>query len=72
MESYNHLITINKNTSVLEIHRVLSDGQKEFLTSIDLTSISAQSDYAKYENLAKNMGETILMDSPIARTILEL
>ncbi len=72
MESYDHLITIDKDTSILKIHRILSNGNHEFLTSIQLSTISTEKNFTEYESLAKNIGETVLMDSPLARAILKI
>jgi len=72
MKIKGHQISVDEEKKTLSIHRVMSDGTVEFLTSTDLPNISAHDSWDEFENFAKQLGENLLMDSPSARRILKL
>lgn len=72
MESYDHLVKIEEGSRTLSIYRVFGKGTSEFLTSVELPEISAQKSDEEFEAFAKQLGENILLDSPVARKLLDI
>lgn len=70
--TYSHLIEIDEPTRKLIIQRVYADGRKEFFTHVELPATSVA---AREEGLAafcRTLGENLLLDSPVARELLNL
>ncbi|MCF6264252.1 MAG: hypothetical protein L3J24_11790 [Xanthomonadales bacterium] len=65
MENFKHLIEIDKGK--LTIHRVFDNGTKELFTETALPDINAGDNWDAFAEFSKQLGENILMDSPVAR-----
>jgi hypothetical protein len=72
MKIESHQVKVDEERKTLSIHRVMSDGTVELLTSTDLPNISAHESWDEFEDFAKQLGENLLMDSPSARRVLKL
>jgi hypothetical protein len=70
MKMHDHFVHIDLGARELQIFRVLSDGQKELYTAITLPESSGWTE--KFESFAKQLGENLLLDSPVARKLLDL
>jgi hypothetical protein len=71
MRPYDHLVQIDEDTRELKIWRVDADGTRTFYTSTELPHSSGWKD-DRLEVFAKQLGENLLMDSPVARKLLKL
>lgn len=72
MLKYNHLIEISENDRRLIIYRVYEDNRTELFTEVDIPSKTAAENKDKFEEFARLLGENLLLDSPIARKLLDL
>lgn len=71
MRPYDHLIHIDEDTREIKIYRVDADGARSLYTSTELPHSSGWKD-GHLEAFAKQLGENLLMDSPVARKLLKL
>lgn len=71
MRPYDHVVQIDESTRELKIYRLDTDGTRTFFTSTELPKSSGWED-GRLEVFAKQLGENLLMDSPVARKLLEL
>jgi len=71
MRPYDHLVQIDEDTRVLKIYRLDADGTRTFYTSTELPQSSGWKD-DRLAAFAKQLGENLLMDSPVARKLLSL
>lgn len=72
MKTFSHIVSIDPEKKLLKIYRLFEDSQKEFLTERSIEGISAQKDWGKFSQFAQQLGENILMDSPVARQIMNI
>lgn len=72
MINYNHLIEINERSRQLIIYRIYEDGRKELFTEVELPSKTFDEDKNLFEEFCHLLGENLLMDSPIARKLLDI
>lgn len=70
MEDFDHLIHFDSVERRLVIHRVATDGSRHLFTYLDLPQGKASP--LDIERLASKLGESILIDSPTARRILDI
>lgn len=70
--SYSHLVEIDETKRLLTIYRVNEIGEKMLFTSIDLPVLTFDKDSEAYRNFAQQLGENLLVDSPVARKIFGL
>lgn len=70
--SFSHLVEIDESSRQLIIYRVFPDGEKQLFTQTDLPSKTIDEDKDSFEKFARTLGENILIDSPIARSILNI
>jgi hypothetical protein len=68
MSSFNHLVCVNENSRELEIFRVDDNGIQTLFTKVSLPQSSGWT--SETERLAKQLGENLLIDSPVARRLL--
>ena len=68
--SFSHLVEIDESSRQLAIFRVFPDGEKQLYTQTDLPTKMLGEDKEAFEEFARTLGENILIDSPIARTLL--
>lgn len=71
MRPYDHLVHIDEDTRELKIYRVDTDGTRTFYTSTVLPESSGWKD-DRLEAFAKQLGEALLVDSPVGRRLLKL
>jgi DNA-binding PadR family transcriptional regulator len=69
--SFNHLVEIDEEAKRLTIYRIYEDGRKELYTHVDMP-ISSEGDKEKFQNFSQLLGENLLIDSPVARRLLNL
>jgi hypothetical protein len=67
--TYDHLIHVDEEHRELQIFRVSSSGVKTLYTSL---SLGSGQDQEAVRQLAAILGENLLLDSPVARKLLEL
>jgi hypothetical protein len=73
MSNYFHLIEINEDRRQIVIYRIYGNGKKELFTTTDLPSATLKDEKNKaFGELARLLGENLLLDSPIARKLLDL
>lgn len=65
--SFSHLIEMNDKEDRIIIYRIFDDGRKQLYTHIDFSDISFDADRSCFDLLAKELGENLLLDSPVAR-----
>ncbi|QBG89687.1 hypothetical protein ACQR53_01005 [Xanthomonas oryzae] len=70
MFEYSHLVCVDEESRKLIVYRVTAEGKKTLLTEVSLPSKQGWS--IDLENMAKELGENLLMDSPVARRLLEI
>ena len=71
MRAYDHIVQIDESTRELRIYRLDADGTRTFYTSTELPSSSGWKD-TSLQAFARLLGENLLMDSPVARKLLNL
>lgn len=69
---YEHVIRFSEEERRLYIYRVFANGREELLTYVSLDGISLDSGDRSIQKLAQWFGENILLDSPIARKLLNI
>jgi hypothetical protein len=70
--TYDHLLKIDKNNRQIHIFRVFQDGSSVLFTSLDLPAAQLGGWSDETVKLALRLGEDLLIDSPVARTFLNL
>jgi len=70
--SFSHLVEIDESSRQLTIYRMFPGGEKQLYTQIDLPTKKLDEDKEAFGEFARNIGENILIDSPVARTILSI
>jgi hypothetical protein len=70
MKTYDHLVHFDEGTGKVLIFRIDIDGQKTLYSSVSLPASNGWN--ASLESFAKQLGENLLLDSPIARKALNL
>lgn len=71
MRAYDHIVKIDEDARELKIYRLDADGTRTFYTSTKLPDSSGWKD-DRLGVFAKQLGENLLLDSPIARKLLNL
>lgn len=73
MENFSHIVEIDEDRKTLTIYRLHEDGKKVLLTSTELPDRTLLKENKKaIREFAEMLGENILLDSPIARKLLDL
>jgi len=72
ISKYSHLVEIDEEQKKVFIYRVDVSGEKQFFTSVDLPKKTFSEDEDSFRRFASRLGENLLVDSPVARKILEL
>ncbi|MBB6522823.1 DUF871 domain-containing protein [Pseudoteredinibacter isoporae] len=67
---FDHIIRVSEEDLKLYIYRAYNCGRQELFTSVDLPKLNIESDKAIFQDFSQQLGENILLDSPIARKIL--
>lgn len=70
--NFSHLIEIDEASRQLNIFRLFEDGKKHLYTQVELPAKKADEDKPAYEKFAQDLGENILLDSPLARRLIGL
>lgn len=70
MKNYDHLVCFNEETRQLAIYRVDAEGRKTLFTSIALPQSKGW--VSPLEGFARQLGENLIMDSPVARKLFDL
>jgi len=70
MSGHNHLVCIDTDNRELVVFRVDENRNKSLLTKTDLPTMLGWS--KELEEIARNLGENLLMDSPAARQLLDI
>ena len=71
VDSFNHLVEVDEEAKRLTIYRIYEDGKKELYTYVDMPA-SSEVDKEKYHSFSQLLGENLLIDSPVARRLLNL
>ena len=71
-ERYSHLVEIDETKRLLTIYRVNKNGEKVLFTSVDFPTKTFDEDSTGYGDFARQLGENLLIDSPVARKIFGL
>jgi hypothetical protein len=69
---FSHLVEVDESNRKIMISRVFSDGRKQLYTEMDFPIKSLNEREEEYEIFFRNLGESILIDSPIARKIIDM
>ncbi|MEW5755646.1 MAG: hypothetical protein AB1810_05025 [Pseudomonadota bacterium] len=69
---FSHLVEIDKATRRLTIYRVFANGEKQLFTQTDLPSKTVKEDEKGFEEFSRMLGENLLIDSPVARKLLDI
>ena len=69
---FSHLVEIDEESRRLMIYRIFVDGRKQFYTQIDIPSKGMGAGHSTFETFSRALGESLLLDSPVARKILQL
>lgn len=64
---YSHLVEISLETNKLSMYRVFENGGKDFYTEMDLPEISLDQNREDFDAFCENIGQMLLVDSPVAR-----
>ncbi len=72
IERYSHLVEIDETKRLLTIYRVNEVGEKMLFTSIDLPVLTFEKDSEAFRGFAQELGENLLVGSPVARKIFGL
>lgn len=72
MDNYAHLVEFEEENRRLSIFRVSASGKKSLYTYIDFSDQNSGQGDKTYDEVAKLLGENLLLDSPIARKIFRL
>ena len=67
MENFQHIVSIDDNQRKIIIYRLYDDGTKHFYTETNLPKSKE-----KLDDFCNELGFSILVDSPLARSILNL
>lgn len=70
MNLYGHLVCVDEDAKELVVFRVGADGRKILFTKVPLPKVEGWS--AELQDLAKTLGENLLIDSPVIRRILNV
>jgi hypothetical protein len=70
MSGHNHLVCVDIDTRKIVVFRVDDGGNKSILTKTDLPAAPGWS--KELEEIARRLGENLLMDSPAARQLLDI
>ena len=70
MTDFSHLIEINESTRLIRIHRVFPDGHMHLFTEMPFPPRVPDSGKGSYAEIARLLGENVLLDSPAARRSL--
>ncbi|MCS4233445.1 hypothetical protein [Stenotrophomonas sp. BIGb0135] len=70
MNIYDHLVCVDEDAKQLAVFRVGADGRRTLLTNVPLPKVEGWS--AELQDLAKKLGENLLIDSPVIRRILNV
>lgn len=70
MSGHNHLVCVDTDTRELVVFRIDENGKKSLLTKTDLPTTLGWS--KELEEIARKLGENLLMDSPAARQLLDI
>lgn len=68
MNTYDHLVCVDEDAKELVVFRVGVDGKRTLFTKVALPQVEGWS--AELQDLAKALGENLLIDSPVIRRIL--
>ena len=72
IDQWDHLLKIDRKTQILHIYRVFNDGSQDLYTSVELPNLSSKTSNEQFESFSRMLGENLLLDSPIARDLLDL
>lgn len=64
---FDHIVKISAEEKRLYIYRIYHDGRQEFYTSVDLPMVSSEPENVAFQKFSQQLGENILVDSPVAR-----
>lgn len=67
--SFSHVVEVDRTTRTLVIYRVFADGERQLYTKVELPS---KGDRTAFEKFSRTLGENRLLDSPVARGLLDL
>ena len=72
MATFSHVVEIDEKTRKLSIHRLFANGERQLFTTVDLPDVPANGSDAALDEFARQLGENLLLDSPVARKLLSL
>lgn len=70
MNLYDHLVCVDEGAKELVVFRVGENGRKTLFTKVPLPKVEGWS--AELQDLAKTLGENLLIDSPVIRRMLKV
>lgn len=67
-----HLVTVNISRSVVVLHRVDVSGNRILYTEVELMRASPSGGYKlrSMDDVARDIGEALILDAPALRTLL--
>ncbi|MFZ5595333.1 MAG: hypothetical protein ACOY4D_13980 [Pseudomonadota bacterium] len=69
---FSHLVEVDEVTRRLTIYRVFANGEKQLFTQVDLPLKTVNEDEKGFEEFSRMLGENLLIDSPVARKLLDI
>jgi len=70
--TYNHLLEIIEEDRILNIYRIYKNGEQELFTQVELPCNTIVNEEANFKKFCCILGENLLLDSPVARKLLDL
>lgn len=67
---FSHLVEFDETARLLKIYRIFSDGRQQLFTETSLPALAGGPKSSEYAEVARLLGENILLDSPVARRML--
>lgn len=72
MKKFRHIVEFDEEANKVSIFRQFQDGTLDIYTETELPDINACDGRDRFEDFARQLGENLLMDSPVARKLLSL
>lgn len=72
MKTFSHVVEVDEATRKLIIHRLFENGDRQLFTSVDLPVLPVDGDNEAIDAFARQLGENLLLDSPVARRLLHM
>jgi len=69
---FSHVVDVDADTRKVVVYRLYADGRRELFTLMDLPVDATSTTNSRLDEFCRMLGENLLLDSPIARSLLRL